>query len=311
MMNQIAKTLILAGLLTAVGLSAQAPAEFEAASIKAAAPMDPGHMMIGMRGGPGTPSPGQITFNNVSLAQVMQRAYDVKDYQISGPDWMSSARFDISARVPAGTTKAQFKVMLQNLLADRFKLVLHHSTKESPIYALVVAKSGPKLKESAKQSTDDAAADGPGRGMMGQDGKPPQLPPGVPRGTPMMIGEGQMITPGGQIRMISNGATIGKFLDVLANQLDRPVRDMTGLSGTYDITLDFAADPAILQARMAAMGGGPSAGLAPPEGAAPDPSGGATIFTALTEQLGLRLEARKGPVDLLVIDSVQKTPTAN
>jgi uncharacterized protein (TIGR03435 family) len=257
-----------------------------------------------------------MTFTNVSLAQIMQRAYDVKSYQISGPDWMSSARFDISTKVPAGTTRAQSNVMLQNLLADRFKLVLHHSTKESSIYALLVAKGGPKLKESAKKSTDDAVAapppggqrmDGPGRGMMGKEGKP-QLPPGTPRGTPMMIGEGQRIAPGGQIRMISNGATIGKFLDVLASQLDRPVTDMTGLSGTYDITLDFAIDPSIMQAEMAAMGGGPPPPeMVPPEGAAQDPSGAATIFSALTDQLGLRLEARKGPVDLLVIDGVQKT----
>ena len=183
MMNEIAKRLMLAGLLTAVGLWAQAPTEFEAASIKPAAPMTPGRMMIGMRGGPGTPSPGQMTFNNVSLAQIMQRAYDVKSYQLSGPDWMSSARFDISAKVPAGTTKAQSKVMLQNLLADRFKLVLHHSTKESSIYALLVAKGGPKLKESTKESTED--------------GKLP-LPPGTPKGAPMIIGEGQMMTPGGK-----------------------------------------------------------------------------------------------------------------
>src|SRR5260370_13622677 len=208
---------------------------------------------------------------------------------------MSSARFDISAKVPAGTTKAQSRVMLQNLLTDRFKLVLHHSKKESSIYVLLVAKGGPKLKESAKESTDGAVAapppggqrmDGPGRGMMGKDGKP-QLPPGVPRGTPMMIGEGQMIAPGGQIRMISNGATIGKFLDVLANQLDRPVTDMTGLSGTYDITLDFAVDPSIMQAKIAAMGGGPPPPeIAPPEGAAHDPRGAATIFSALTEPVG-------------------------
>ena len=105
MMNQIAKRLMLAGMLSAVGLCAQAPAEFVVASIKPAAPMENGRMMIGMRGGPGTPSPGQMTFTNVSLAQIMQRAYDVKSYQISGPDWMSSARFDISAKVPAGAKR--------------------------------------------------------------------------------------------------------------------------------------------------------------------------------------------------------------
>src|SRR5579872_3652428 len=181
MMNRIAKRLMVGGLLTAVGLWAQAPTEFVAASIKPAAPMANGRMMIGMRGGPGTPSPAQMTYNNVSLADILQQAYDVKSYQVSGPDWMSSARFDMVAKVPAGTTKAQSRVMLQNLLAYRFKLVLHHSTKESSIYALVVAKGGPKLKESAKESTDDAAAasqpggrgmDGPARGMMGKDGMP-------------------------------------------------------------------------------------------------------------------------------------------
>ena len=147
--------------------------------------------------------------------------------------------------------------------------------------------------------------------MMGKDGKP-QLPPGTPKGTPMIIGEGQMMAPGGKIRMISNGVTIGEFVNRLARQLDRPVMDMTGLSGTYDIILDFGIDPSIMQARMAAMGGGPPPpGTASPEGAAQDPSGAPTMFSALTEQLGLRLEARKGPVDLLVIDSVQKTPTEN
>src|SRR5437764_12337369 len=109
-MNQIAKRRMLAGLLTAVGLWAQAPAEFEVASIKPAAPMGPGRMMIGVRGGPGTLSPGQMNFKNVSLAKLIELAYDVKDYQISGRDWMSSARFDISAKVPAGTTKAQSQV---------------------------------------------------------------------------------------------------------------------------------------------------------------------------------------------------------
>ena len=226
----------------------------------------------------------------------------------------------MAAKVPAGATKAQSNVMLQNLLAERFKLVLHHSTKEWSIYGLLVAKGGPKLKESPKESADDAVAgsqpggrgmDGPGRGMMGKDGKP-QLPPGTPKGTPMIIGEGQMMAPGGKIRTIANGVTIGEFVNRLARQLDRPVTDMTGLSGKYDITLDFAIDPSIMQARMAAMGGGPPPpGTESPEGAAQDPSGAATIFSALKEQLGLRLEARKGPVDLLVIDNVQKTPTEN
>ena len=310
-MNPIATRLMATGLLTAVGLWAQAPTEFVAATIKPAAPMASGRMMIGMRGGPGTPSPGQMTFTNVSLAQIIERAYGVKSYQISGPAWMSSARFDLSAKVPAGVTKAESNVMLQHLLADRFQLVLHHSTKEASIYALVVAKGGSKLKEATADATaapdGGRGMDGPGRGMTGKDGKL-QLPPGVAKGTPMMIGEGQMIAPDGKTRMIANGVTIGEFVDRLARQLDRPVMDMTGLNGSYDILLDFVVDPSLTQARMAAMGGGPPPASA--EGAAQDPSG-PTLFSALTEQLGLRLEARKGPVDQLVVDSVQKTPTEN
>jgi len=120
------------------------------------------------------------------------------------------------------------------------------------------------------------------------------------------------VAPGGRMRMIANGATMARLTDVLARQLDRPVVDMTGLTGTYDITLEFAPDAAGMQAKMAAMGAMPAMG---PEGGAAtssnDPGPAATIFTALPDQLGLRLEARKGPVDLVIVDSVEKTPTEN
>jgi uncharacterized protein (TIGR03435 family) len=141
----------------------------------------------------------------------------------------------------------------------------------------------------------------------------PELPKGVGRGATMM-----MMAPGGKMRMVSNGTTMPRFIDILANQLDRPVLDMTGLTGTYDISLEFAPDSSGMQSKMAAMG------MAPPPGAAGDGGGStggtaggateapvATIFSALPEQLGLRLEARKGPVDSIIVDSVQKTPTEN
>jgi uncharacterized protein (TIGR03435 family) len=209
--------------------------------------------------------------------------------------------------------------MLQHLLAERFKLVLHHSTKEASIYALLVAKNGPKLKESVDDPNAAQAPGGPVTGgarggdttagpMIGKDGMP-QLPPGAGRRGAVM-----MMAPGGKMRMVANGATIAKLVDMLAMQLDRPIVDMTGLTGTYDITLDFAPDPAIMQARMAGMGVGPPPGMAP-EGGGPgssaDSGPAATIFSALPDQLGLRLEARKGPVDSLVIDSAQKAPTEN
>ncbi len=289
-----------------LGMSTAVAQTFEVASIKPAAPMEGGRMMVGIQGGPGTPKPGQMTFTNVSLNNILQQAYDVKDYQISGPAWMQSTRFDIEAKVPAGTTKEQSRIMLQNLLADRFKLTLHHSTKESSIYALLVAKGGPKLTESV-DDPNAAPADGlPGPLKMGKDGMP-EGPPGSMKGRVMM-----MMAPGGRMHLMSGSTTVSKFTDTLASQLDRPVVDMTGLTGKYDIVLDFAPDPAVMQARMGAMGVGPPPGAMHEAGSSPDdPNGSATIFSALTEQLGLRLEARKGPVDLLVIDSAQKTPTEN
>jgi uncharacterized protein (TIGR03435 family) len=259
---------------------------FEVASIKPAAPMQGGRIMIGSRGGPGTADPGQMTFTNASISDLIQSAYDVKSYQVTGPDWLETVRFDVIAKVPAGATKAESRIMLQHLLADRFKVVLHRSTKEASIYALLVAKNGPKLTESAKESATEQVNE-----------------PGHVRG-----GMTMMIAPGGRMRMVAQGTTIPKLVDALGMQLDRPIVDKTGLTGNYDITLEFAPDPAILQAKMAAMGVPPP----PPDSAATtDASPLATIFTALQEQLGLRLEARKGPMELLVIDSAEKTPTEN
>ena len=257
---------------------------FEVASIKPAAPMQGGRIMIGMRGGPGTDDPGQMTFTNASIADLIQSAYDVKSYQVTGPGWLETPRFDVIAKVPTGTTKEASRIMLQHLLADRFKLVLHRSTKEASIYALLVAKGGPKLKESTTEQVSE---------------------PGRVRG-----GMTMMIAPGGRMRMVAQGTTIPKLVDALGMQVDRPIVDMTELTGTYDITLEFAPDPAIMQAKMAALGVPPP----PPDGVSPslaDNGPLATIFTALPEQLGLRLEARKGPVELLIIDSVEKTPTEN
>jgi len=142
----------------------------------------------------------------------------VKSYQVSGPDWMSSARFDLSAKVPAGATKAQSNVMLQNLLADRFKLVLHHSTKESSIYALLVAKGGPKLPEN---KADQFSASS------------------VRENLPRIVEGGFLFT----------NTSITEFAEQLSQlrPIGQPVLDRTGIKGVYDITLKSAAN-AILQA---------------------------------------------------------------
>jgi len=264
----------------AVHAFAQAPPpspRFDAVAIKAAAPSADGRIMVGIRGGPGTPNPGQMNFWNISLADLIENAWSVKNFQISGPDWLRSDRFDIQAKVPSGATKEQGRVMIQNLLADRFRLVVHQTTKESSVYELVIAKGGPRLKES---ETGPAAA--PPKRMM------------------MMGGNGLL-------KMDLKGATMGTIVDMLGVQLDRPVIDRTGLTGSYDVLMEFAPDPAIMAMKMGGIGQPPPS----PAAIAPDPNCAPTIFSALTDQLGLNLEARKGPVETVGVDSVEKTPTEN
>ena len=315
----------------ALAQTAADPTTFEVASVKPAAPQTPGRMMVGMRGGPGTPAPGQVTLTNVTQKMLLARAYGVQDYQISGPGWLESERYDIVAKVPKGATKEQFQAMLQNLLAERFKLTLHHETKELPQYALVVAKNGPKLKESAPPpaaegtaAKDGAGPDGgpppgpgpgfgpppgppPGEGgmprmQMGKDGFP-KLPPDAGRGGIMMM----MMN--GRARLMGTGQPISRLADVLARQLGRPVTDKTGLASTYDFTLDFDPEGSI---------GGRGMMPPPPHEGGPDGPGvsapeteSAGLFTALQEQLGLKLEQKKGPLDLLVVDHSEKAPVEN
>jgi uncharacterized protein (TIGR03435 family) len=313
----------------------EAPA-FEVASIKQAAPQPAGMLRVMMRGGPGSPDPGQVTYTNVTLKNVLMNAYDVKGYQIQGPGWLDSERYDIMAKVPKGATKEQFRLMLQNLVAERFKVALHRETKEMPVYSLVVGKNGPKMKESVEDPApkDGAGPEGgpagagpgyaprpleghepvvSGRIPLGKDGMP-QLPPGAPKGTMMMMMNG------GRFRMNASGQTTAGLVNMLANQLGRPVIDNTGLTGKYDFTLDFAPEeggrmpgpmgampmPAPSHAGEGGAGGGGGALASTPEAQT-----GPSLFTAVQEQLGLKLEQKKGPVELLVIDRAEKVPTEN
>lgn len=304
--------------------------EFEVASVKPSAPFGNGPIMVGMHGGPGTDDPGRLTITNLNLADLITYAYDVKRSQISGaPAWLETERFEITAKVPAGATKAQTRTMLQSLLAERFKLAVHQETKEMAMYALVVNKGGPKMKESTvEEPPPDALPEGkgdalprppaPGKMMpqMGKDGCPEPPASALKRPTNFM-----MISFGGAC-MVSVGQTMAGLAGQLANQFDRPVTDMTGLTGKYDFHLRF--DPSSLGGRFGMMpkgpppGGmgavqmrdGPAGGLGPVANAEPQEPP-PTIFVALQEQLGLRLEPKKGPADLLVIDHLEKTPTEN
>jgi len=279
---------------------------FEAASVKPAGPPVPGETG-GMRGGPGTGDPGRITFSRATLSDLLARAYDVWPDQISGPAWLtdrSEYAYRIDATLPPNTTMEQFRLMFRNLLAERFHVRLHHETRTRPGYELVVASGGPKLKEWTPAT--NAAAGKPsvdGTGFL-------RLPPGATVGFIMPRGGG--VAP---IRMtyretmamfcralgadinISNGAPI-------ASPQARVV-DKTGLTGTYEFTLEFAGSIGSSGMMPSAPAGGePGAPLAS------DPA--ADIFTAVEKQLGLKLvKVRDIPVEMLIVDSAGKVPTEN
>ena len=223
----MARSSILVGLILlgyAAVLAQDVRPSFDAASVRPAAP-PVGPFWPGSRpvcpvtgcGGPGTGSPERITFTHVSLKNLIRAAYDVRSpHHIEAPAWMGSATFDVVATFPPGTTRDQANLMLQNLLADRFQVKLHRSTRELPVYALVIAKNGARSKASVDDpNASPAAAKG--------------------RGTIWTTGAG-----GPRKRFEFDGFTMAQFADVLAHEVDRPVIDMTGLTAKYDVRLEFA-----------------------------------------------------------------------
>jgi bla regulator protein BlaR1 len=265
-------TRLLAGLLIACGLFGQAtnsppaaPAAYTVASIKPNKSSDDRFMLRPMPG-------GGLTATGVTLKMLIGFAYGVFAYQISGgPAWIGTERWDIEAKtdgVQGRLPPAQSNATLRALIEDRFQLKARCESKEIPVYALVVTKSGPKLKPNP----DD----------------PTKAKPSA------MLGRG-------------SGTFTNSSMAVLAarlsEQLGRPVLDRTDLKGGYDFTLEWTPAPG--------EGSAEAIGL-PPRAEPPSPgeSNGPSIFTALQDQLGLKLESTKGPAEILVIDHVEK-PSEN
>jgi uncharacterized protein (TIGR03435 family) len=294
-------------LVTSLGAWAQtaAPLNFEVASVKPSPPMTGNMIRMGMGGGPGSSNPGTVTAENTPLKTLVIRAYGLKNYQVSGPDWIDSQRFDIVAKVPAGATKADVLVMWQNLLAERFKLTVHRESKELPMYALVVAKNGPKLTEATDAPPPTSGAPSTSGGTSFTIG-------GVAGGA--MGGGGGMAVGGsmgrapvgrGGGRVSSDKMAMSSLADMLTSYVDRPVIDQTGLTGRYKLKLEWQGDDLPSGTSASAAGSGDGS----PSAAAPDTA--PTLRIALQEQLGLKLEARKGPIELLVVDHAEKTPIEN
>lgn len=261
------------------------PPTFDVASVK---PDKSGEMGARIMMQPG----GRFVATNVNLKFLIRMAYGVQDFQISGgPSWMNSDKWDIEGKSEGGPvgdmrtmTEEQRKAdidrrkqMIQALLADRFQLKLHRESKEAPIYALVVAKSGPKLKELPPEEAKPA--------------DPKDMPERPDPKRPMMRGGMRM----GRGELTGQGIKLSFLADSLSDQVGRKVVDETGLKGDYSFELKWTPD----ESQGAAFKG---PGDAPP----PPDANGPSVFTALQEQLGLKLEPRKGSVDLLVIDHAEK-----
>jgi uncharacterized protein (TIGR03435 family) len=235
-----------------LGQTVESPPAFEAASVK----LNTGSAMYFNAG------PGRIEMRSYTLKMLIFMAYGVRDYSLSGPDWLDSVKLDVVAKLPASAAsrspedqRRMTGVMLEGLLAERFKLKVHREEKLIPGYALVVAPGGPKMRR----------VETPPRGA-------------VTRGS------------------ITGTTTIGQIVASAEGALGRPVKDMTGLSGSYELNLTWTPEAALL----AGADKSPDPGDRPP-----------SIFTALQEQLGLRLEPRQFPLQIVVVDHVERVPTEN
>jgi uncharacterized protein (TIGR03435 family) len=260
---------------------------FEVASVK---PNTSGDLrvMFGMRPG------GRFTATNVPLRELIRMAYGLQNFQIQGgPDWLGSERFDVVAKAEGdlppmapGGPPNPLLLMVQSLLQERFKLTVHRETKEMPIYALVIARSDKRLGPQLRPSETDCAALMAARGAAGGPPPPPPIKPGERPQCGMFMG---------MARIAAGGVPTLQLAMSLSQRVGRIVVDRTGLAGMYDFEVDFTPDQ---------LPQGP-----PPPGAPPlppiDPNG-PSLFTALQEQLGLKLDSDRGPVEVLIIDSVER-----
>jgi uncharacterized protein (TIGR03435 family) len=290
-------------LLSALGLLAQTagvPLKFEVASVRQTSGILPdGRIVVGMlppTGGPGTNDPGRIRYAAISLKMLLLKAFDVQDADLKGPSWLDNQFFEVSALMPSDTTTPQFRMMLQSLLSERFKLTLHRESKATPGYVLFVGKNGMKTKESGSK---DMVLDEKWVPKVGKDGFV------APRqGQRLFIQNGPV-----RCRWTFQHATMQMLVGGLTTILGSPVTDATSLTKEYDFSLTFLTAGSSLQtgpglgkdswAEIDARSTDPAAIQAIPD-----------IFGAV-QLLGLRLERDKASKDLIVVDHIDRIPAAN
>jgi len=265
--------------------------EFEVVSIKSAPP-DDGRNVVTVKGGPGTADPGQFTGLNITLRWLLVTAYP-EPYSIVGPDWLDAAKYDMVAKVPPGTTKYQFRLMVRKLLEERLVLKAHHEMREFRTYDLVVAKGGAKLKEATEDPKAQAPAVNSSGGQetrLDADGFPQLDRPGIlayhfnsPSGAPVS-------------RMVAKAQPISSLAKMLRSATQAYVTDKTGLEGKYDFRLEYS--DSVLTASSVS------------DGTPSEPAPNASIFSAI-KNLGLVLQQTKTPLDVLVIDHIDRVLKPN
>ncbi|HEV2619706.1 MAG TPA: TIGR03435 family protein [Acidobacteriaceae bacterium] len=309
--------------------AATAAVAFEVASVRPAAAIDQATIFAGLRAGRRPESmhieTDRATFKYMSLKQLAAYAYKVRAYQVSGPDWMTTDRFDIAAKLPDGASKDDVPAMMQALLADRFKLAAHLETKERPVIGLMLAKGGSsngsssKMKEvSAAPPLDESAALKPGETKVDSIEGTTILSSNADGSTTYRMGARGTMTirvdgDTGKLHLEGEAMTMDGLaarLTTLGGGNGRQVVDLTALKGNYDFAVEFSLAELVGSLRESGIdvpvrqsgGGGPSV--------AADPGADATVADALG-RLGLKLQPTKAPVEQLVIDHVEKTATEN
>ena len=233
-------------------------------------------MFIGMKA-----DSGMVKYTNITLKDCIRAAYRVRDFQIDGPCWINDARFEITATLPAGASFDQIPEMLATLLEERFKLTLRRASREQSVYALVAGKGGPKLKPAERQPDSQTPT------ALGPDGKP--------RG-PMMFG---YVASG--VHLVAPSTGLATFVELMSRFTERPVLDLTGIEGQFDLELTFAPET---------IRGVPAVNRPSPDTTRSSDEPTQSIFDAV-QKYGLRLEPRRTPMLLLAVTHIERMPTEN
>ena len=265
--------------------------EFEVASVRATAPSAEHGMTLGLR-----MDGAQARLDGLALRDIIALAYRVKQYQVNAPEWMTTERFDISAKLPAGAKPSQVFAMLQTLLADRFGLTLRRDTKEMAAYVLITGKPPLKLRELPPAPDASPAAEALTTNISG--GR---------NGIAGDLGNGATYTFGGG-KFEGKKLTIAALTSELERYSDRPIVNLTPLKGTYDVSFTVSIEAYGALAGRAALNSGM---VMPPQMMRLVEAGDSNALPDAVEQLGLKLESRRMPIEVLTIEQARRTPTDN